>query len=47
MSDSGLTWTRQENEGANYLYDIYFTDTENGWAAGLYGTVIHTESGGN
>lgn len=45
-NDGGITWTRQETEGANYLYDIYFTDTQNGWAAGLYGTIIHTESGG-
>jgi photosystem II stability/assembly factor-like uncharacterized protein len=45
-TDGGATWTAQEVGEANYLYDLCFTDAQNGWAAGLYGTIIHTETGG-
>ena len=44
--DGGGTWTLQDVGDANYLYDIAFTDDRNGWAAGLYGSIIHTETGG-
>lgn len=28
------------------LFDVYFTDMNNGWAVGGFGTIIHTENGG-
>ena len=44
--NGGATWRLQEVGEANYLYDLAFTDAQNGWAAGLYGTILHTETGG-
>ncbi|MEX2345749.1 MAG: YCF48-related protein [Balneolaceae bacterium] len=44
---TGLSWRVQES-GVNYLlYDIYFRDEENGWAAGDTSTVLRTSDGGD
>jgi len=45
--NSGATWEIQfANRGA-YLFGIFFTDNENGWAVGEGGLLIHTADGGN
>lgn len=48
-SDGGLTWTLQDSSTAssgNDLNAVKFSDTDNGYAVGDNGTVIHTTDGG-
>jgi len=44
-SDGGLTWEEQAFPTRG-LWDVDFTDTSNGWAAGWYGSIYHTSNGG-
>ncbi len=43
-TDGGQTWTRQ-TVTADYLYDVSFSDANNGWAVGEY-YMAHTTDGG-
>jgi photosystem II stability/assembly factor-like uncharacterized protein len=43
--DAGLNWeTQYSNE--LIISDIYFTDSQNGWAVGQNGLIVHTNNGG-
>ena len=45
--DGGVTWTKQfDNNENDRLWDIYFTDVNNGWAVGDDGLSVRTEDGG-
>lgn len=44
-NDGGLTWTTQ-HVPLYSLADISFADRQNGWAVGWYGTLLHTDNGG-
>ena len=45
--NGGASWNAQSSGVSHDLKGVWFTDAENGWATGLYGSIIHTESGGN
>ncbi|AFH50812.1 Hypothetical protein IALB_3109 [Ignavibacterium album JCM 16511] len=40
-------WVRIDSPTNNFLRKIVFTDSLNGWACGLNGTIIHTSDGGD
>ncbi len=42
----GAQWTLFDGVTSNSLYSVYFTDVNNGWIAGEYGTILHTTDGG-
>ncbi|MBN1937357.1 MAG: hypothetical protein JW934_22060 [Anaerolineae bacterium] len=45
--DSEKAWCWQEMMGlVNALNDVFFIDTQTGWAVGEKGTILHTEDGG-
>lgn len=52
-SDGGDNWNTQLYESGYYsdpvgpLNDIYFTDTNHGWAVGDYGVIYYTSDGGD
>jgi photosystem II stability/assembly factor-like uncharacterized protein len=41
-----MHWTWQETQTWKYLASVDFVDTQNGWAVGEDGTILHTEDGG-
>ncbi|HBR17131.1 MAG TPA: hypothetical protein DD725_05930 [Deltaproteobacteria bacterium] len=55
-SNGGLTWLKQDSglkpldiQGVAMpidLFNVHFTDKDNGWAVGVLGTIIHTDNGG-
>ena len=47
-SDGGSTWESQTKPSAlnRFLKSIWFTDQNKGWVAGSYGTILHTDNGG-
>ena len=51
-TDGGATWSQQPvPEGEYILYDVFFIDANQGWAAGgtispFSGIMLHTETGG-
>lgn len=45
-TDGGITWHTQESGTTNSLSSIHFVDRDTGWAVGLYGTILHTTTGG-
>lgn len=46
-ADGGANWSGQFSESYNRpLNSIYFTDTQNGWAVGGSGAILHTTNGG-
>lgn len=46
-SDGGTTWEAQQSVNPeNMLYDVFFTDEDNGWAVGWKGAIRHTSDGG-
>lgn len=45
-NDGGKTWIMQPNSDPNYLNNIFFVDSLNGWIAGEHGVVLHTDNGG-
>lgn len=51
-SNGGNTWTEQielkQWSGMDYPYpsSVYFSDANNGWLVGSYGTILHTTNGG-
>lgn len=49
--DDGLTWFEQDLPAdapliSNELRDVFFYDTERGWAVGTQGLMLHTSNGG-
>jgi len=40
-------WTLKPTPTTNNLFSCSFTDNQNGWAVGAWGTVIHTTDGGS
>jgi hypothetical protein len=44
--DGGVTWIEQSNVTTGWLYDVCFVDEQNGWSAGLMGTILNTANGG-
>ena len=40
-------WTAQSSGTSNYLYSVYFTDSNTGYAVGMSGTILKTTNGGN
>ena len=40
-------WVNQNSGTPNHLYDVYFINTQTGWACGDNGTLIKTTNGGN
>ncbi|MBK9096680.1 MAG: T9SS type A sorting domain-containing protein [bacterium] len=45
-TNGGSTWTIQNSNTNNTLNDIFFIDTNNGWAVGQNGTILYTPNGG-
>jgi photosystem II stability/assembly factor-like uncharacterized protein len=45
-TDWGTSWTSQNSGTARSLNGVYFTDSNNGWAVGESGTILHTTNGG-
>ena len=45
-TDGGDTWDAQESGTSDSLASIHFVDSNVGWAVGLYGTILHTTTGG-
>ena len=45
-TNGGDYWTLQNSNTINTLNDIFFIDTNNGWAVGQNGTILHTNNGG-
>ena len=46
-SGCGYGWEEQQTPELTYAYnDIYFVDTDNGWAVGDIGKIVHTTDGG-
>lgn len=45
-TDGGKTWIDKPSGTPHALYSVYFTDANNGWAVGGYGTVLKTTNGG-
>ena len=37
----------QTNPSSNSLYDVFFLDTDKGWAVGAQGTILYTANGGD
>lgn len=44
--DAGSTWQVQSPRTSNRLNDVYFIDTQRGWAVGEGGAIVHTARGG-
>ena len=44
-SDGGETWEHQDSGSLDPFVDIYFIDSQRGWAVG-FGPIAHTEDGG-
>jgi photosystem II stability/assembly factor-like uncharacterized protein len=44
--NGGNIWTQQNSGTTNWLWDISFTDANNGWVVGNGGTILHTTNGG-
>ena len=45
-TNGGSSWTLQNSNNNNTLNDIFFIDTNNGWAVGQIGTILYTPNGG-
>lgn len=45
MAQAGWYWQNPIPQGNN-LYDVFFVGTNNGWAVGGNGSIIHTDDGG-
>ncbi len=45
-ADGGENWNKQQCVLRNPLRDVFFRDTQEGWAVGERGTIIHTTDGG-
>jgi len=45
-TDGGYSWTLQNSNTNNSLADIFFIDSNNGWAVGANGIIVHTINGG-
>ena len=46
-TDGGQTWMDQPTNIPDILEDIFFVDTNNGWAVGENGIILHTTNGGD
>ena len=46
-TDGGDHWIPQANPGTEFLFDVSFTDMNNGTAVGDQGTILRTTDGGN
>jgi len=44
--DGGSSWQPQPANSAFRLEDVFFVDTQRGWAVGANGTIVHTVTGG-
>ena len=44
--DEGTTWTQLSEGTSNGLFSVYFNDTDTGYVAGIYGTILKTTIGG-
>jgi len=44
--DGGLTWQPQASRTSFRLNDVYFVDSQRGWAVGDGGVIVHTARGG-
>jgi len=42
-----FNWTPQTSGVTSYLRDVYFTDSQTGWAVGDAGVILNTTNGGN
>ncbi|HJY64106.1 MAG TPA: YCF48-related protein, partial [Ignavibacteria bacterium] len=40
-------WVIQNSGTSNHLYDVYFINTQTGWACGNNGAIVKTTNGGN
>jgi len=45
-TNSGLSWELQYSNPGQNLYDLYFFNSQLGWAAGNNGIILHTNNGG-
>eukprot|EP00240_Pyramimonas_obovata_P016246 CAMPEP_0118942546 /NCGR_PEP_ID=MMETSP1169-20130426/36378_1 /TAXON_ID=36882 /ORGANISM="Pyramimonas obovata, Strain CCMP722" /LENGTH=295 /DNA_ID=CAMNT_0006887577 /DNA_START=375 /DNA_END=1258 /DNA_ORIENTATION=+ len=45
-SDAGATWTQQQSETTQTLYDVYFLSDVAGYAVGAFGTILRTSNMG-
>lgn len=45
-TNGGSSWTLQNSNTNNTLNDIFFINTNNGWAVGQNGTILYTPNGG-
>ncbi len=44
--DGGLTWQTQASNISGQLKNVFFVDTQRGWAVGKNGVILHTGTGG-
>src|SRR3990172_4655700 len=47
ITDCYSQWILQNSGTTNHLYDVYFINTQTGWACGNNGTIVKTTNGGN
>jgi photosystem II stability/assembly factor-like uncharacterized protein len=45
-TSGGTTWTTQPIGTSDYIYGVFFTDANSGWAVGYYGMIKKTTDGG-
>ena len=45
-TDGGISWSSQISGTNLHLYNVFFTDANNGWAVGINGTILRTTNGG-
>ena len=46
MNWAASSWQPQPANSAFRLEDVFFVDTQRGWAVGANGTIVHTVTGG-
>ena len=44
--NGGASWSPQTSNSAQTLNDVWFVDTQRGWAVGDGGRIVHTSRGG-
>jgi len=45
-NDGGVSWSPEVSNSPDHLFSIHFADTNNGWAVGPNGVIVHTTDGG-
>lgn len=46
-AESTAPWFNQTSGATHFLFNVFFTDENNGWAPGMLNTILHTSDGGD